>query len=280
MNVLICGHRAYAAKNIVAELEKLGHLVTCFSRGEICEDNNIITGPVKEIDRNPLLRKIEVEIIVNFILLKDESIEENITYVSSLCRFAMNKNVKKLIHISSISSYPNDVKVITEKTDIDHNANLKGEYGAKKVFIDEFLIKQKNEHGLPVVFVRPGFITSLDHPNPLAGIAKVFLGRIALLMGDKKSTLPLISRDDFQEKLIKVMETIDTKDVYVFASKGENTKAYYVHSIAPHIVLIGLPKGLIMCLVKLLKFLRIFDDRMCQMVKGQFKVQHIVTSAV
>ena len=208
MNILICGHRAYAARGLAPLLENAGHKVVCFSRGSEGKDGNIITGDVKSIDRNPFI-EWDIDVIVNFILLKDGTPQDNIEYISALCRLAKKHHVAKLIHLSSISSYPNDAAVITDNTEMDHNAMLKGKYGSLKVLVDEYLIREREMYGLPVILLRPGFIASEDHPNPLGGIAKVLPGKIAVLIGNRQSTLPLVYRNEMHQVLKRCADRME-----------------------------------------------------------------------
>ena len=154
MNILICGHRAYAAHGLAMLLEKAGHRVICFSRGVEGKKDNIISGKVKNIDTNRFLDE-KIDVIINFILLENGTLQDNIDYAAALCRLSKKKQVRKLIHLSSISSYPNDVHIITDQTEMDHNASLKGRYGAMKVVVDEYLIHERETNKLPLVLFRP-----------------------------------------------------------------------------------------------------------------------------
>lgn len=271
MNILICGHRAYAARNLKEHLKQAGHTVICFSRGELKREGDVVTGLVNEIDTNPLLLD-EIDVVINFILLKNGTLEDNLAYIEALCRFCEKRKVKKLIHLSSISSYPNETELITEETGIDHNYALKGNYGAQKVLIDEYLIKQRDERRLPLVFLRPGFITAPDHPNPIGGIAKILPNGFTLLIGNQQSSLPLVSRDEMQYGLQRIIEDINPLPVYLLVREGRHTKADYVKALFPDTILIPLPKSIVVGLAQLLKALHIFDERKFQMIKGQFKV--------
>lgn len=279
MNILICGHRAYAARGLAPLLENAGHKVVCFSRGSEGKDGNIITGDVKSIDRNPFI-EWDIDVIVNFILLKDGTPQDNIEYISALCRLAKKHHVAKLIHLSSISSYPNDAAVITDNTEMDHNAMLKGKYGSLKVLVDEYLIREREMYGLPVILLRPGFIASEDHPNPLGGIAKVLPGKIAVLIGNRQSTLPLVYRNEMHQVLKRIIEKEKVANVYIAVSKGACTKAEYAKTIDPKLRVIGIPKGLTIGTAKFLRFIGIFDDRKLQMVRGMFKTQDVRPSTL
>ena len=114
MKILICGHRAYAAKGLVCMLEDRGHDVLCFSRGELRKENNIITGNVLEVGDNRYLTDEHIDVIVNFILLDGESVHKNIEYSSSLCKLARKVGANRIIHMSSVSCYANECDYINE----------------------------------------------------------------------------------------------------------------------------------------------------------------------
>lgn len=277
MKILICGHRSYAARTFKEKLEKAGHEVWCFSRGEILEEGNVITGPVLEMDKNPYLKVVTVDVVVNFILLDGQSVDDNLKYIDALCRWCEHAGVKRIVHMSSISVLPNSVSQINEDTPIDVHPELKGNYGAVKVAVDNQLLRWEKMSGIPVVLVRPGFITAQDKKNALAGIAKLLPGGFAALMGNRKSTLPVIDRDELHRGLQNAIETEEPLKVYLMVEKGDNTKIGYLRTLAPKVKVIALPKGMVMFAAHLLKAIGLFDERKVQMVAGLFKVQHFDT---
>lgn len=274
MKILICGHRAYAARNLVKKLEAAGHEVYCFSRGDIKMDGNVVTGPVAEIDKNPLLEGLKADVVVNFILLDGQPVEDNLRYVDALCRWCEQEGVKSLVHMSSISALPNEAEVITEDTPVDAHPELKGSYGAVKVVVDNRLIAWAEDHKeTKLIMVRPGFITAPDKKNALAGIAKMLPFGFAVLMGDNQSTLPLCERDHLQTALQHAIESENPRKVYLLVEEGESTKRSYLLQVVPNAKVIPLPKGLVMLAAKTLKTIGVFDEKKYQMVAGQFKVQ-------
>lgn len=274
MRVLICGHRAYAARNFESKLKERRHTTFCFSRGDIGKKENVVTGPVAEIDNNPFLKGEDIDAVVNFIILDGKSVDDNLAYIQSLCRFCETNHVKRLIHMSSISALPNNADMITEDTPDDNHPEFKGAYGALKIAIDNYLLDwTKNQETTKLILFRPGFITATDKKNALAGIAKMLPGNIAILMGNRESTLPIIQRDALQKGLINAIETTAPLDVYLMVERGNHTKEEYLHSINPKAKVVPLPKWLVLMTARLLKAIRIFDERKLQMVTGQFKVQ-------
>ena len=271
MKILICGHRAYAAKGLVSMLEDKGHDVLCFSRGELKKDKNIITGNVLEVGDNHYLTDEHIEVIVNFILLDGESVNKNIEYASSLCKLARKVGANRIIHMSSVSCYANECNYINENTHIDEHPELKGYYGMVKIMVDNYILGHADT--FKVVMMRPGFIIAKDKKNSLAGIAKVLPMGIAVLMGDKKSTLPIIKRSDLHKAIVSAAEDENPLNVYLLVDKGNNTKLDYLKSVNGKLRVITLNKDLVMFAAKILKIVHVFDEKKYKMVEGLFKVQ-------
>lgn len=274
MKILICGHRAYAARNMVALLVSAGYEVYCFSRGEVKREDNVITGPVVEMNKNPFLQDVDVDAIVNFILLDGDTVENNIAYIRSLYHYAIVHCVQKIVHLSSISVYSNDSNIITEETPVDPYPELKGEYGALKIHIDNELEKFKKEGKVKIVFIRPGFIIAPDKKDALVGIAQILLGHIALLMGDRKSTLPIVERDDMQMAVLKIIKDKNPMDTYILVNHGVHTKAEYLVLVNEKLKIISLSKNLVTLMACLLKKIGLFNERKYRIVRGLFKVQN------
>lgn len=270
MNVLICGHRAYAARGLKATLEADGHKVLEFSRGEVKREGNTVTGPVAEMDKNPMWKE-QVDVVINFILLQNGSVEENVQYIEALLRFCKKQGVKRLVQISSISSYPNDAPLIKEDTPVEERVELKGGYGIIKAAADHRLEEAKQTEGFEIVFVRPGYIVASDNPHPFKGIAKFLGGKLAVLIGDKKATLPCIKRDTLHKCLSEIAVQECPLEVYLLV-EGEGGTKYSYFKTQSNAMVIPLPKGLFFFGADVAKMLHVFKERHVCMVKGAFKV--------
>lgn len=268
--ILICGHRAYAARGQKSVLENEGHTVLEFSRGEVRRDGNTITGPVAEMDKNPLLKE-NVDVVINFILLQNGTVEDNENYIRALLRFCKSHSIKRFIQISSISSYPNDAPLITENTPTEKNVELKGGYGIIKAAADNLLEKEKASVPFDIVFVRPGYIVAADNPHPFKGIAKFFGSKLAVLLGDKKSTLPCIRREVLHQCLAEIAVQENPLQVYLLVEGNNNTKYSYFRSQSKAVV-IPLPRWLFFLGADIAKIVHVFKERHVRMVKGAFKV--------
>lgn len=268
IRMLICGQRSFVATGFADKLNKYSIPYECFSRGCEKKEGNIITGNVMNMASNPYLGNYDT--VINFIILKDESVEKNVDYLKSLLSFCREKGVKHLIHISSISVYPNDAEYVNETSDIEHNYTNKGRYASIKVATDQYL-KQHCVQGLTISLVRPGFIYTSHMVASKAGLLLSKWG-INILLGNKKTSLPLIHRNKVHEALIKIIQSPIKENVYLLLDKDKErgTKYNYVcnqWNIKP----ICLPYTPIVILAKALKSLHVIKDSHYSKIKGLFK---------
>ena len=270
LTILICGHRSYAARGLKSVLENQGHNVLEFSRGKVKREGRVITGPVVEMDENPMFKE-NVDVVINFILLQNATVKENESYINALLRFCTVHSVRRLIQISSISSYPNDASLIKEDTPTEKCVGLKGRYGRIKAAVDNLLERSRQLVSFEIVFVRPGYIVAADNPHPFKGIAKFLGSRVAILIGDKKATLPCIHRDVLHLCLAEITTQDNPLPVYLLVESGNGTKYSYfrLHSRA---MVIPLSKWMFFLGVNIAKSLHVLKERHVCMIKGVFKV--------
>ncbi len=269
--ILICGHRAYAARGLKEVLESAGHNVLEFSRGCFERSGNVITGPVTSIDNNAYFNE-DVDVVINFILLQQQNVEENVKYINSLLRFCVTKRVKRLIQISSISAYPNDCVLISENTPTETDLKKKGGYGILKSAIDNRLKEAKNNVNFDIVFVRPGYIVADDNPHKYQGVAKFIGSNFSVLIGNKRSTLPIIHRDVLHKCLLEISTQTSPLPVYLLVEGQGSTKYSYFKSQC-NAKIIPLPKWPFVLIANLARYLHLISDKTSSGIKGVFKVQ-------
>ena len=266
--VLICGHRSFASTGLSEMMETNQIMFDCFSRGNEEKVGNVITGDVMFMTDNKYLDNYDT--VVNFIILKEKSIEENIEYLKVLLDFCKRKKVKHLIQISSISVYPNEAVEIDEHSSIESDWHNKGGYARIKVAVDKY-IESNVPEGIKVSYVRPGFIYTKNKEISKAGILISKFG-INILLGDKKTTLPLINREILHEAIIRIIKAEEPKKVYLILNKDKETETKYKFVRNQWNVLpICLPYWLIMGGAKLMKFIGILNQRSFQKFVGLFK---------
>lgn len=266
--VLICGHRSFVATGLIEMLDKHNISYDCFSRGDMKREGNIVTGDVMKMSDNSNM--FEYETVINYIILKGCSVEENLDYIKSLLDFCRKRKVKRLLQISSISVYPNGAQTVIEESPIEENYHNKGGYAGIKVAVDNYLMTHQID-GLTVSFIRPGYIYTKNQEVSKAGILVSKFG-INILLGDKKTSLPLICRETLHQAIVKIILAKDTEKVYLLLDKDRliGTKYNFVcnqWNIRP----LCLPYCLIMPLVKVFKQMGVLKERHYLKFVGLFK---------
>jgi Choline dehydrogenase and related flavoproteins len=262
--ILICGDRSFVATGLTLKLDKESIHYDCFSRGVLKRDGEKVTGDIFSMSSNTYLE--DYDTVINFIIVKDKGIDENITYVKELLQFCKIKKVKHLIHISSISVYPNDAKYVDESTSIESDFKIKGDYASMKVAVDQYLLSNPVA-GMHISFVRPGFIYSKGKNVSKTGITKSVLG-FNILLGDKHTTLPLIEKSVLHDALIKIVQSTQRKDVYLLLEQG--TKYNFVKQQWDKKI-ITIPKVPILLAARLFKAIKLIKPAHYSKIIGVFK---------
>lgn len=227
--ILICGATSFVAKGFKELLILQGFDVDTFGR----KDGNYL-----EIDKNTMLAD-SYEAVVNFAVLKDQSIEDNVSYMKSLVEMCRQKHVKKLIHFSSIMVYSYHLGKLDENSPIDTVANTMMEgYGKIKIACDEFLNSIKQSLPFEVVMVRPGYVLADNRPAPF--IKRLSCG-VSVILGNKKSRQPIVKREDIHLALLKIIETDKNLPVYHLFQNNDITKYNFAKQTVGGLILV-LPK--------------------------------------
>ena len=227
--ILICGATSFVAKGFKELLIQQGFDVDTFGRKD---------GSYLEIDKNPMLAD-SYEAVVNFAVLKDQNIENNVSYMKSLVEMCRQKHVKKLIHFSSIMVYSYHLGKLDENSPIDTVANTMMEgYGKIKIACDEFLNSIKQSLPFEVVMVRPGYVLADNRPAPF--IKRLPCGATVIL-GNKKSRQPIVKREDIHLALLKIIETDKNLPVYHLFQNNDITKYNFAKQTVGGLILV-LPK--------------------------------------
>ena len=227
--ILICGATSFVAKGFKELIIQQGFDVDTFGRKD---------GSYLEIDKNPILAD-SYEAVVNFAVLKDQSIEDNVSYMKSLVDMCKQKQVKKLIHFSSIMVYSYHLGKLDENSPIDTVANTMMEgYGKIKIACDEFLNSIKQSLPFEVVMVRPGYVLADNRPAPF--IKRLPCG-VSVILGNKKSRQPIVKREDIHLALLKIIETDKNLPVYHLFQNNDITKYNFAKQTVGGLILV-LPK--------------------------------------
>src|SRR5262245_51750121 len=103
MKVLLVGSSSFAAQGLAELLRSSGHEVWSFNRRpERALGERGLCGNIANLmDHAPRLQ--ECDVVVNYLLLKDASIEENLRFLQVLNQFLVAIRCRRFIHISSVS---------------------------------------------------------------------------------------------------------------------------------------------------------------------------------
>jgi nucleoside-diphosphate-sugar epimerase len=270
MKILLCGERSFAASGLYEKLTDARFDVDCFSRGVEERIENKTTGDVFLMSKNRYLSD-SYDIVINFILIKNKSIAENLRYIEELDSFCEKRKVKRLIQISSISVYANELRYVNEDTPVESDSELKGEYATIKVVVDQYLLNKKTSY--PVTFIRPGYIVANDMEFSFAGIGKFLPFNSILLLGNKKTSLPLINKVILHESIIRILSSENIESVYLVLENKKGTKYQFLQSRTNRKI-IPLPKSIILLSSYVANKLFILSKRQLTQIKGFLK-KHI-----
>lgn len=244
--ILICGATSFVARNLSCILKNNNYYVYEFSRGNEGRSGNIIKGDYLSIAKNSFLED-HYDNVINFAVLKDKSVDDNVMYINSLLEMCKQKRVKTMIHFSSIMVYNYHLGYVDENSPIDTVANtFMDGYGKIKIAVDEYLNTIKDNLPFEVVMVRPGYVLADNRPAPF--IKKFPLG-INVILGNKKSKQPIVRREDIHEALLKIIQTKDNLPVYHFFRNNDITKYDFAKETVggmiitlPKLVFEGIPR--------------------------------------
>ena len=234
--ILVCGANSFVAQGFVGILQCQGYEVDTFSRGH----NNSVSGVYQEIDKNEKLAA-QYDVVVNFAVLKTESVEENVKYAKSLIKMCKERRVKKLIHFSTIMNYDYNEKAVTEKTPIEKLSDtIKKGYAEIKIAVDEYLLSVKDSLSFELVLVRPGYVLADGRPCPF--IKKLPIG-FSVIKGNKRSKQPIVKREEIHQALVQIIKIEHNDGVYHFFPNDGMTKYRYAKQTVGGVIL-TMPKWL------------------------------------
>lgn len=238
--ILICGSSSFVATGLKEQLTACGHQVDCFSRGTESRQYDIVRGDYLSISENKELAAA-YDIVINYAVLKNGTLDENLQYIKSLIEMCKDKGVKKLIHFSSVMVYGYHVGVADENTPIETlEETWKQGYGEFKIAVDQYLLSVKDSLPFEVVLVRPGYVLADNRPCPF--IKPLPMG-ITLIKGNSKSKQPIVKRDEIHDAIIKIIKTENNLPVYHFFPNDGMTKFHFAKLLG-YKHLVPMPKWL------------------------------------
>lgn len=230
-NILICGASSFVATGFMELLQSCGYYVDTFGRAN---------GKYLEIDKNSELAA-KYDVVINFAVLKDLTLDDNVKYIKALIEMCKAKHVKKLIHLSSIMVYNYHLGRLDEKSPIDTvKDTLMEGYGKIKIAVDEYINSIEEYLPFEVVLVRPGYVLADNRPAPF--IKRLPCG-INVILGNKKSKQPIVRREDIHKALVKIIETEKNLPVYHLFQNNDITKYAFAKQMVGGLIL-TLPKAI------------------------------------
>lgn len=273
MKVLICGATSFVAKGFKACLIEAGHTVDCFSRGNISKEEGIIKGDYLSIANNTFFSE-QYDIVVNFAVLKDGTVENNIDYIKSLLDLCVAKGVKKLVHFSSTMVYSHHTGIVDENAPIEKSnvTSMKG-YGLLKIAVDEYIESRKSSMPFEIILVRPGYVLADNRPCPFI---KHIIGPFYLILGNKKSRTPIVRRDDIHQGLLRIIEMEKNLPVYLFFPNDDMTKYRYAKQTVGGVIM-TLPKWLFNDMPRLMTKIHLMPASLYSRFEGMFNENRFVS---
>lgn len=263
MRILICGSNSFVAKGLVGNLLQHGCIVETFNRGISGRKGNDVVGDVKSIHRNLFLNG-DFDIVFNFIILKNCSVEENIEYLKSLLFFCKEHKVKKLVHLSSIvihnsNSYINETSRITE--DISKNLYTRIKNAS------EMYLRDNGNIFNSIDFVRLGFVIETDVDVPY--IIK-FPFSFYILKGSGKSVLPVIQKSRVHAGLISILSNLKTENSnYLFVSFPSISKQEYLNRLGIK-KFIEIPEIIVILISRILYYFKWVSDGNLESIRNWY----------
>lgn len=225
--VLICGHRSFAARGLKEKLAAAGWSVTGLSRGDEGRTNDVVTGPMSDLARNPYLEE-SYDALVNFVILRNMTVAANVRFACTLLELCRSLHIQRMVQISSVSVYQELLQNVTENSPLKTDPGASGRYAAGKFMTDTFLIENRPAD-LRLVLLRAALILAPDMKDPLGSYALRLPGRKTLLIGSADSIRPVVTRELLHEAIERTLNNGESErhEVLLLVAKNSPTLEEY-----------------------------------------------------
>ena len=156
----------------------------------------------------------------------------NVQGVATLIYAAMDAGVQRIVHTSSITVYGHHLRGIVTEEYAYHTEN--NPYSRSKIAGEKLVFNLVQEHGAPVVVVRPAWVYG---PRDSASFGR-FVSRIeqrkSFFIGSGKNIVPVVYVRDVAQGLIKAGDAGNQVigQAYTIADDRHVTQIEYVNTIA------------------------------------------------
>ena len=155
----------------------------------------------------------------------------NVRGLETLVRAAMAANVRRFVHVSSITVHGNDVH-----GEADEDSPMQNEpnpYSRSKVAGEKLLGRMIRDEGAPVTIVRPGWIYGPRDTASFARIARMIDQRRMIMIGSGENHLPLIYARDAAEGVLLASKAGQAEGrSYVLVNDEPVTQRDFITAIA------------------------------------------------
>ncbi len=213
MKALVTGGTGFLGRHLVERLLLEGEQVSVLARREAGTEElralgaRVVEGDVRQW---PSLRRAlqGIDCVYHAAALVAgagrwiDFLEINVLGTERLLQAALEHDVRRVVHVSSIGVYPEREPgaVITEADGYDDNPS-RGGYTRSKIWADRIAAWYARERQAPVTVIRPGTIWGPGGKNnPVRAGARV--GPLSLVFGDGENVLPLTYVDNVVDALV------------------------------------------------------------------------------
>jgi nucleoside-diphosphate-sugar epimerase/predicted dehydrogenase len=203
MRILVLASSSFAAMNLPTALRAAGHDLWTFNRGQLGNPGpqDLHGSYERLIEIVRAAHAGEFDVLINYAIVKNGTIEQNITLADQIMTAARALSVRRFVHISSISVLPSITGPLDEDA-VAVEARWKGIYSRVKAAVESHVIAQWTHADLDVV--RPGFILAPGLVDSMVGTGKLLPTGQVLGLGNRRTVIMLIHRDTVDQALVKI----------------------------------------------------------------------------
>jgi nucleoside-diphosphate-sugar epimerase/predicted dehydrogenase len=202
MKILILASSSFAATGLAEGLTEAGHEVWTFNRSPLAKAGaRDLSGSYDQLAALATQAMANCDVLINYAIVKNGSIEENIAMADSVMAAARQLSVRRFIHISSISVLPSVSGTVNEDA-VAVEARWKGIYSRVKAAVETHIVEQWSHAELNIV--RPGFILAQGLVDSMVGTGMKLPTGHVLGLGNRGTVIMLVHRDAVNAALTRM----------------------------------------------------------------------------